>query len=425
MAQVPSTLRRSSSQAGTSWAARVRGVGVSWAMLLRFHVLWWWSRYLRAPALAALFGLALALAFGEVVLRALPPGAVPTGVSNIMFTCYEPKFPERYIYANATAIEQPVHQPNLRAECYFNGYTWQHQSDGYGWRNPETWDQADVVLLGDSMIYGHGVEEHQTVAHFLREDLGVRVANHAMMGNCPIDYLGIYRNFSLPLRPKVTVMTVYANDLDDLQGWRPDVLDRFAATGELPQAGRYRRADLLSALSYPEVSAPQRWAGRSRIYSLLRYYVPALQAAAPWREAPGIVRPLPGPDPALALAGTDYRGDPDHWYGRELGFTRRVIATMAASARAQDSLLVVGYLPALGDDYVQQDVRLPMYLARFAAEAGALYYWAGAPTANAAGTRWLEGTRLPIDGHLSERGHRLLAEDLARFLRRHVPALAR
>jgi len=394
--------------------------------LLRLRLSWWWLRYLRAPALALLFGVVVALVLAEVTIRALPAETLKVRLSNVLFTCYQPELPERYIYAHALAINQAVHQPKLRTECSYNGYFWQHQSDAFGWRNPETWEKVDVVLLGDSMIYGHGVEEHQTVAHFLRQELGARVANEGMMGNCPVDYLAIYRNFSLPLRPKATVMFVYFNDLDDLHGLPPEPLDRFADTGELPQARRYRREDLLSTLTYPDVPLWQRWLGRSRLYSLLRYYVPALRAAPRLRTAdPGALRPLEGPDPAADLASVDFRGDPEAWFGPELGVTRRIIATMARSAAAQDSVLVVAYLPGQRTAELLEDVRIPAYLAQFAEEAGVPFFWAGGEIGNPAGTGPLPGTRLAHDGHLTELGHRLLAHDLARFLRRHVPSLRR
>jgi len=406
-----------------SWPVRLGGALASWTTVQRLGVLWWWSRYLRTPTLAVVLGLALALIVGEVMMRALPLSSVPSKVGNIMFTCYQPEFPERFIYADAMSIDQRVHQPHRKSECYYNGYFWEHQSDAFGWRNPETWDQVEVVLLGDSMIYGHGVEEHQTVAHFLRELLGVRVANQAMFASSPGDYLAIYQNFSLPLQPKVTIVTVYANDLSDLRLLPPDKLDRFAATGDIEQARRYRRADLLETLRYPEVSTLQRWAGRSRLYSLLGYYVPARQTSPKRPQPPGMLQPLPGPDPAEQLAGLDFRGNPNEWYGRELGFTRRVIATMAAAARAHDTTLVVSYLPGHHEDLMLEDVRIPMILARFAEEADVPYFWAGGTLANEEGTGPRPGTRLPFDGHLTELGNRLVAEELARFLRRHVPAL--
>ena len=97
---------------------------------------------------------------------------------------------------------------------------------------------------------------------------------------------------------------------------------------------------------------------------------------------------------------------------------------MAASARAQDTVLVLAYLPGQDPYFLQEDVRVPAHLERFAKESGVLFFWAGGALANKEGTGQRPGTRLPGDIHLTELGHRLLAQDLERFLRRHVPALA-
>ena len=86
---------------------------------------------------------------------------------------------------------------------------------------------------------------------------------------------------------------------------------------------------------------------------------------------------------------------------------------------------MVAYLPGQGQGELLFDVRIPMYLARFAEEFGVPFFWAGGAIGNPDGTGPLPGTRLSNDGHLTELGHRLLAQDLARFLRRHVPALKR
>src|SRR5215467_7764816 len=46
-------------------------------------------------------------------------------------------------------------------------YYWHHKTDAMGFRNPADRTQASIVLLGDSMVYGHGVEETSTIRHHL------------------------------------------------------------------------------------------------------------------------------------------------------------------------------------------------------------------------------------------------------------------
>ncbi len=55
--------------------------------------------------------------------------------------------------------------PDFSTENYWNGYRWQHSTDSRGFRNPPG-TPTEVLLLGDSLIYGHGVEEPETVSAF-------------------------------------------------------------------------------------------------------------------------------------------------------------------------------------------------------------------------------------------------------------------
>jgi hypothetical protein len=54
-------------------------------------------------------------------------------------------------------------RPHYRREMFFNGYYWHHQTDWMGFRNPKDRSHVDIALIGDSMVYGHGLEEPSTV----------------------------------------------------------------------------------------------------------------------------------------------------------------------------------------------------------------------------------------------------------------------
>ena len=73
-------------------------------------------------------------------------------------------------------------RPNYERQLYHNGYYWNHKTDSMGFRNPQERDRADVVLLGDSMIYGHGVEETSTVRHHLETLINRPVVNLGISG---------------------------------------------------------------------------------------------------------------------------------------------------------------------------------------------------------------------------------------------------
>ncbi|MEQ1654296.1 MAG: hypothetical protein ABL983_01650 [Nitrospira sp.] len=73
--------------------------------------------------------------------------------------------------------------PSYSAEMTYNGYRWHHQTDLYGFRNHENRTRADILLLGDSNTYGHGLEIEQTVGSFLERLTGRTVYNLGRQGD--------------------------------------------------------------------------------------------------------------------------------------------------------------------------------------------------------------------------------------------------
>src|SRR5207245_5469937 len=65
-----------------------------------------------------------------------------------------------------------------------NGYVWHHQTDALGFRNASLHIPADVVLLGDSLVYGQGVDFEDTLGNRLEERSGLRVVNLGLQGDC-------------------------------------------------------------------------------------------------------------------------------------------------------------------------------------------------------------------------------------------------
>src|SRR5262244_941689 len=57
--------------------------------------------------------------------------------------------------------------PNFQTRMYANVYVWHHQTDALGFRNAQLHIPADVVLLGDSLVYGQAVEFEDTLANRL------------------------------------------------------------------------------------------------------------------------------------------------------------------------------------------------------------------------------------------------------------------
>ena len=86
------------------------------------------------------------------------PSLLAGRVANFAYTGYHPY--RGGIYSFDPHLGSAM-RPNARRWMYWNGHWWHHRSNTQGWRGPAL-EKADVVFLGDSMIYGHGVQEDET-----------------------------------------------------------------------------------------------------------------------------------------------------------------------------------------------------------------------------------------------------------------------
>ena len=348
---------------------------------------------------AVVLGVLLALGAAELLLRSriLP---LPPRLSQALFRCYG-----ELSYTEPT-LRVVLHRPHAEARCSSHGYDWRHRSDAYGFRNPATWDSTDVVLIGDSFIYGHGVEEHHTVAHFLREELDARVTNLGRTAASFPEYLAYLRNFALPLEPRVVVVFAFCNDFTDLRGRRtPAQIRRFLERGEAPEAAVLPLEALLATGARQE--PPPFWSSLAVVRA----------AAYVRRELETPPRPgaLGGPA-AKEKASADAPAPFAEQYAPELAYMERALALMAESTAAAGSQLVLSRIqcqPRMKRMY-RANAPLGAALDEVARRLQVPFF--DPPLAGPDG-KALPGTRLARDGHLSEAGHRLLARSLAGFLR--------
>ena len=120
--------------------------------------------------------------------------------------------------------------PNHRVTMFANGYVWQHQTDALGFRNQRLHIPADVVLLGDSVVYGHGVDFEDTLGHSLEQRSGLHVANLGHQGDCA--FQEAYRlTASLPVfKPRFVIHVFTPNDIEDLYAYlSPTAMEAFIA----------------------------------------------------------------------------------------------------------------------------------------------------------------------------------------------------
>jgi hypothetical protein len=118
-------------------------------------------------------------------------------------------------------------RPHYSRQMFFDGYFWHHQTDWMGFRNPTDRQHYDIALIGDSMIYGHGLEETSTVGSKLEKLLGRPVANLGIQGGAMDDEYEIMRRDAIRVSPRLILIFFLNNDLTDLGRLSDDELRRF------------------------------------------------------------------------------------------------------------------------------------------------------------------------------------------------------
>ena len=364
-----------------------------------------WRSRLRAGLVNVVLvagAIVVSLGVVEATLRAWPT-LLGSAFANGVLSRYTAR--EGGIYYRDPNLRMNFMIPGLRTSMYYNGYTWTHEADALGFRNRRAAIPADVVLLGDSFIYGHGVELESTVGDILEQILGRPVANLARQGDCAYQeayllttHIGLYR-------PRHVVYFYFENDVSDVEGFlSPSAMRAFIDT-PLEDIRYPPRMPVSQALHERE----ERLARRPWYSALKRAYVvrawnwlqwtrrTAQTVAAPLRAGPAAegtpaTADTPGTSPAGAAGGDE--SDSLGWR-----YTRKAIAYMQyVSKRHGAQLLVVPITPTRPPDLeilraIAADLDLPFLDTSAMARDPSLW--------------------LPHDGHFSPAGARRMAEMVA------------
>lgn len=364
------------------------------------------------------FGLALSFGTAEIVLR-IPGLPLQSELGAKLFSCYEEGRHHITFFEPTTSIK--LHKPGFETECRFGELRWRHQGDRWGFRNPESWERVDVALLGDSFVYGHGVEEHETIAHFMRDQTRLRVANLGVTGGSPVEYLVYLRNFALRLAPRVVVVLAFANDIDDILEKRDRVaLEKFANGENAPELGTVEPETLFRAAYRDESPAAERLLRWSVSYQTWEFYRPRLSAwlsrsaVAHQEEPPGPmqIRKRKNKDRPVGDAPREEdTGDP-----LAVAYAKRAFRIMADSSREAGATLVIGYIPARRQRDPFLNPAMEWLLGNIAREdhVGFLDL---APVLSGPDGDPLPGDRIPDDGHFSAQGAERASRAIVEYLR--------
>jgi hypothetical protein len=344
------------------------------------------------PALLVTVSTALALGGVELLLRARPH-VLGAAFANGVLSKYTDG--EGGIYYRDRVAGMRFMIPNFTARMYANGYTWTHQTDALGFRNRRLAIPADIALLGDSYIYGHGVDVEFTVAAYLEELTGLSVANLARQGDCALQQAYLVSEFVPLLRPRYVFYFFFENDIADLYVFLDDAALQAFVDRPLEEIRYPHRMDPARALRERDERLRQRslvtrvkqWSYAYRAWRWLRWRLgPGAAQAAPRRPGPG----------ATEEGSLGWR------------YTEKAILYMREVARQHGARFAIVPITPLTPRHGE-------ILLRFATSAGIDFIDTSA-LVRADASLWLPG-----DEHLSPAGARRLAELAAAYVAAQPP----
>ena len=108
-------------------------------------------------------------------------------------------------------------EPNSSGVIITRDFESHYTVDENGFRNAGSWpDETEVVVVGDSLVFGYGVDASQAWPQAVSDLTGRDVLNLGLIGASPQQYRKIYETFARPLKPAVVVIGFFArNDFWD------------------------------------------------------------------------------------------------------------------------------------------------------------------------------------------------------------------
>ncbi|MEM1207119.1 MAG: hypothetical protein AAGN66_28045 [Acidobacteriota bacterium] len=170
-----------------------------------------WLRLQAAPLLLMVFSIGISLVFVEVALRILRPQMARPFERLPSPTLHHVNAPDRSSYGMGGA----------RVETNGDGFRTPYSRDGFLAKDHR------VALLGDSYVFGLGVEGHEAVSAVLERELAahlesqggdpssVAVLNTGVISYSPLLERAAFREVVSAYDPTVTLMLVDLNDIGD------------------------------------------------------------------------------------------------------------------------------------------------------------------------------------------------------------------
>ena len=320
----------------------------------------------------------------------------PQQISNHLATGYHTGLTGIYRYDRET--RRMVMKPNFERHMYFNGYRWHHKTDSMGFRNPTDRHQTDVVLLGDSMVYGHGLEEADTIRHQLEKIIKQPVSNLGQQGGSAHYEYHILKDVGLGLKPRFVLLFFLTNDIHDLTVQLSDEeMRRFIAQQtditHIDYTTTYPPFGFWPALKMAVSQDVYTLRAIEALKTLLRHVGEAHAASAAWHQQPLFRR-----NQRLKLA---------------MAFHLDALKKMHAIAHNNNSILVNVFMYTAQAQYAEEEPVYEQILQGFCQSEHIPFL-----NLRPVFSHDNEGEPLFLknDGHFSSRGARVVAEVLGAYL---------
>jgi lysophospholipase L1-like esterase len=319
-----------------------------------------------------------------------------------------------------------LHKPNGTIILSSRDFQAAHHTDGYGFRNAWPWpERAEIVVLGDSMAFGHGVEDEQAWPSILQRALPrSRVINLGLSGATPQQYLRVYETFGQKLHPQVLLVGLFVgNDF-----WDADAFDRWLQSGASVNYmvwrdfGMPRRVGFSLREPVDSIMGTLRWksflfARKSALFNLLLH---VRGEARRWlRSEPKIFQLANGKQ--LQLLPSDFRSktmgaQPDR---REFQLVLEALHRIQLLAEEQNTQVLMVFQPSKEEVYLpllDKTTPDPSGPLRNAFERLGIAYLDLTPAFR---QRAAAGEQLffEVDGHPNAVGYALIAEAVLSYLK--------
>jgi len=290
--------------------------------------------------------------------------------------------------------------PDHSATMFYNGYVWRHRTDAIGFRNETLHVPADVMLLGDSVVYGHGVDFEHTLGHYLERRSRLRVANLGRQGDCAFQEAYLITAYLPVFKPRFVVHVFSPNDIEDLYVFLSDAAMRTFIAQPVDRITFPPRTDPDKALADRERRLRSRRLGKRLeedlyVAKMLRWLQHSYRE---WRGLAAVAVAEAAPPRGRPFDSSDVSTDPASLGWR---YTERALLYMKHVADQSGARLLMTTIAQGRQLEILRDV----------ANRAGIHFIDPAPL-------FAGPSFLPNDGHLAPHGARVLADLIAADLER-------